>query len=832
MLVSTAEDSPSSEVKRDGEMTEAQHVAGLPPPPQPLTVAVAINGKKKSKYAVKWALEKFIPEGKVVFKLLHVRPKITKVPTPIVGNSIPISQVREDIAAAYIKETEWQTSQKILPFQNICIRQKVQADIMIIESDNVAEAIAQVVSDHNINKLVIGDSSSGIFSRKLKLSSKISVCSPSFCTIFAVSKGKLQSIRPSDSETNGNFRDDSSSVSSTATTSGLTSNSQTDISVASYSNLQSLSLSLPMQRFQALSTINRGVIHSNITSGETNHSRCQSLDTEEKRNSVSSCHSGSEYEVQMSQSSSSTSLPTDYPLSDQASKSYAPTDCSASDSQENINLELEKLRIELRHARGIYAVAQSEAIEASRKLNDLNKQRLDGMIKLKEINYREEKVRELANLEKERCEVVIKEAEYMRLQAEREASHRVEAEIKAMRDAREREKLEEALVGPAPQYQMFAWDEIVSATSSFSEELKIGMGAYGTVYKCSLHHTTAAVKVLHSKDNHNAKQFQQEIEILSKVRHPHFLILLGACPERGCLVYEYMENGSLEDRLFRVNNTPSIPWFERFRIAWEVASALVYLHNYKPKPIIHRDLKPANILLDGNFLSKIGDVGLSTVLQLDASSVSTLNKDTGPVGTLSYMDPEYQRTGLISAKSDVYAFGLVILQLLTAKPAMALTHTVESAIDDGCLVEILDSTAGSWPLQETEELAKLGLSCSELRRKDRPDLKEHVLPLLGRLKKVADTVRDSVSNPQPNPPYHFICPILKEVMKDPCVAADGYTYDRKAIEQWLEENDKSPMTNLLLPNRNLLPNYTLLSAIMEWTSKSNQEQLSCLSGRT
>lgn len=248
---------------------------------------------------------------------------------------------------------------------------------------------------------------------------------------------------------------------------------------------------------------------------------------------------------------------------------------------------------------------------------------------------------------------------------------------------------------------------------------------------------------------------------MSKIRHPHLLILLGACINHGCLVYEYMENGSLEERLFRKNNTPAIPWFERYRIAWEVASALVFLHHAKPKQVIHRDLKPANILLDHNLVSKIGDVGLSTMRQQDSTSISTTYRNTGPVGTLSYIDPEYQRTGLISPKSDVYAFGMVILQLLTAKPAIALTHVVETAIDDGNLTEMLDPEAGNWPIEETKELALLGLSCAELRRKDRPDLKDHVLPALERLIDIADKARKLVSNGQKLPPNHFICPILR-----------------------------------------------------------------------
>ncbi|KAG6579627.1 U-box domain-containing protein 35, partial [Cucurbita argyrosperma subsp. sororia] len=287
-----------------------------------------------------------------------------------------------------------------------------------------------------------------------------------------------------------------------------------------------------------------------------------------------------------------------------------------------------------------------------------------------------------------------------------------------------------------------------------------------------------------------------------------------------CLVYEYMENGSLEDRLYCRGNTPAIPWYERFRIAWEIASALVFLHSSKPKPIIHRDLKPANILLDRNLVSKIGDVGLSTVFNSDPL-MSTAFKNSGPVGTLCYIDPEYQRSGLISPKSDVYAFGMVILQLLTAKPAVALTHVVETAIDNCSLDKVLDIEAGHWPVEETYELARLGLHCAEMQRKDRPDLKDHVLPLLLTLKKVADEAR-SLASKLPAPiPNHFICPILQDVMNDPCVAADGYTYDRWAIEKWLQENDNSPITKLPLSDKNLIPNFSLLSAIVEWNSRKN-----------
>lgn len=801
----------------ENEITHSQGQLVLPSPPR-LIVAIAIDGKRSSKYVVRWALDKFVPQGEVLFKLLHVRPRITTVPTPM-GNSIPLSQVREDVAAAYKKEMEWQTTEMLLPYKKMCSQRKVQVEVMLIESDDVENAIAEEVNKSAISKLVIGAASCGIFTRKPKkhnLSSRISACTPSFCTVFAVSKGKLSSIRPSDLESSASIKDDSSDTSCSAKSStSYTSSSRGDTSsVTSHSHLHSPSL--PMQHFKALSTAK--------LSTQANHSRCQSLQIEEGDET----DNGFEFKSTVRRTSSVQSLITDAQswISDQASTSDMLTDYPSSESQANLNFELEKLRIELRHARGMYAMAQSETMDASRKLNNLKERQLEEAMKLKDVKSKEQRAEELARHEQEKHHAAKTEAAYVKDCAEREASQRKEAEMKALHDAKEKEKLEDALSGQALQYQIFSWEEIVSATSSFSESLKIGMGAYGTVYKCSMHHTDVAVKVLHSKESHQSKQFQQELEILSKVRHPHLLLLIGACPDHGCLIYEYLENGSLEDRLLRRNDTLPIPWFARFRIAWEVASALVFLHNSKPKPIIHRDLKPANILLDHNYVSKIGDVGISTMLN-DDPTISTKDNGTGPVGTLCYMDPEYQRTGQNSPKSDVYAFGMVILQLLTAKPAVALTHTVERAIEEGSLVEILDEEAGDWPLEETRELAMLGLSCAELRRRDRPDLKDEVLPKLEKLKKIADKARDAASNVKISPPSHFICPILKDVMADPYVAADGYTYDRTAIEKWLEENDKSPMTNLPLPHKNLIPNYTLLSAITEWKSRESGDESRC-----
>jgi len=241
----------------------------------------------------------------------------------------------------------------------------------------------------------------------------------------------------------------------------------------------------------------------------------------------------------------------------------------------------------------------------------------------------------------------------------------------------------------------------------------------------------------------NLMSFDDQVEVLSCIRHPNMVLLLGACPEYGILVYEYMARGSLDDRLFRRGNTPPISWQLRFRIAAEIATGLLFLHQTKPEPIVHRDLKPGNVLLDHNYVSKISDVGLARLVPAVAENV-TQYRVTSAAGTFCYIDPEYQQTGMLGVKSDVYSLGIMLLQLLTAKQPMGLAYYVEQAIEEGTLKDMLDPAVPDWPLEEALSLAKLSLQCAELRRKDRPDLGKEVMPELSRLREIGEESLDSV----------------------------------------------------------------------------------------
>ncbi|KAF4365816.1 hypothetical protein G4B88_012881 [Cannabis sativa] len=232
----------------------------------------------------------------------------------------------------------------------------------------------------------------------------------------------------------------------------------------------------------------------------------------------------------------------------------------------------------------------------------------------------------------------------------------------------------------------------------------------------------------------NAEEAALAAAEMEKAKHPNMVLLLGACPEFGCLVYEYMNNGSLEDRLCQRGNTPPISWRKRFKIASEVATALLFLHQTKPEPLVHRDLKPGNILLDKNFVTKISDVGLARLVPPSVADQVTQYRMTSAAGTFCYIDPEYQQTGRLTTKSDIYSFGILLLQIITAKPPMGLAHHVSKAIEKGNFGDMLDPAITDWPIDETLAFANLALKCAELRKKDRPDLALDIVPQLKRLK--------------------------------------------------------------------------------------------------
>ncbi|KAJ4873962.1 putative receptor-like protein kinase [Raphanus sativus] len=210
--------------------------------------------------------------------------------------------------------------------------------------------------------------------------------------------------------------------------------------------------------------------------------------------------------------------------------------------------------------------------------------------------------------------------------------------------------------------------DIVRATNNFEERWLIGKGGFGDVYKAILPDgSRAAIKRAKTGSGQGILEFQTEIQVLSRIRHKHLVALKGYCEENSemILVYEFMEKGTLKEHLYGSDLAP-LSWKQRLEICIGAAKGLQYLHSGS-EGIIHRDIKSTNILLDENNVAKVADFGLSKLVVRNQDSI---NISTNIKGTFGYLDPEYLETHVLTEKSDVYAFGVVLLEALCARPAL------------------------------------------------------------------------------------------------------------------------------------------------------------------
>ncbi|PHU07311.1 putative receptor protein kinase TMK1 [Capsicum chinense] len=298
------------------------------------------------------------------------------------------------------------------------------------------------------------------------------------------------------------------------------------------------------------------------------------------------------------------------------------------------------------------------------------------------------------------------------------------------------------------------------ATNNFNEENILGRGGFGIVYKGKLHHgTEIAVKRMEASiaSNKGLNEFKAEIEVLTKVKHRHLVALHGFCVNgyERLLVYEYMPQGTLGQHLFDHDQLGFLPltWKQRITIALDVARGVEYLHGLAQQSFIHRDLKPSNVLLDDDMRAKVSDFGLVKNAPDGKYSV-----ETRLAGTFGYLAPEYASTGRVTTKIDVFAFGVILMEILTGRKALDdnlpedRSHLVawfrKVVVNKENIVGVLDPTLD--PDEETYQsickVAELAGHCAAREPSQRPDMGHAVnvlAPLVEQWTPTANTGDDS-----------------------------------------------------------------------------------------
>ncbi|KAI4977628.1 hypothetical protein ZWY2020_008515 [Hordeum vulgare] len=287
--------------------------------------------------------------------------------------------------------------------------------------------------------------------------------------------------------------------------------------------------------------------------------------------------------------------------------------------------------------------------------------------------------------------------------------------------------------------------ELRAATADFSPLLMVGVGGFGCVYRGALrlpggnpHGTAVAVKRLNPNGGQGHKEWLAEVQFLGIVEHPNLVKLVGYCatqtdqgPQR-LLVYEFMPNKTLDDHLFNPEH-PVLPWEVRLQVALGAAEGLLYLHEGLELQIIYRDFKAANILLDEEFRPKLSDFGLAR----EGPSEGQTHVSTAVMGTYGYAAPDYVQTGHLTTKSDVWSFGVVMYEILTARRSVEkkrpkneqklLEWVRRHPADTEQFREIMDTRLdGRYSMRGAREIAKLANSCLAKYAKDRPTMVEVV----------------------------------------------------------------------------------------------------------
>ncbi|KAA8533710.1 hypothetical protein F0562_031227 [Nyssa sinensis] len=638
------------------------------------TIFVAVGKNvKESKSTLLWTLHSFA--GKKIC-LLHVRQPAHLV--TLVDGKFSASKLKQAAVKAY-QALEWQTTHKLLNQYLLMLAQVgVQAGKVSIEMENVEKGIIQIIAQYGIRWLVMGGAADKRYSKELSnLKSKkaifVSQQAPVSCHIWFACKGCLIHTRSVNIGSNEGSIVALSSPKSTRGTTLLQSSADADEDA---DELEGISRKFSSQC----------LVHSTRSKDKmVDTSRSAVLLMDELRGDGSSLPSPLE-SGDCLHHPSSVLLLEEKPQGRATHEIYDKLEHAMLDAENSKEKGFgESVRQRKAEEDAMEAIHRAEASESlcMKEINERKemeallgrqKQELESMKNqhdkiIKELQIVQDQKLVLEGQMKESC-CVKEELEEKIIQAvkllvsfkEKRDELKIEHD-NAIREINGPRKFveEDAASVCRPHFFAFSFWEINEATQNFDPSWKIGDGRFGSVYKGFLRHVKVAIKMLPSRGSQGHMEFEREAGFFSRVRHPNIVTLIGICPESRSLIFEYLENGSLEDRLACRGKAPPLPWQTRTKIAIEICSALIFLHSYNPC-IVHGNLKPTKVLLDANCVSKLSDSGIYHLIPQDENTTyaTTLCNKTDPEFSV-YMDPEFLETGELTVESDVYAFGIILL---------------------------------------------------------------------------------------------------------------------------------------------------------------------------
>ncbi|XP_022930797.1 probable L-type lectin-domain containing receptor kinase VII.2 [Cucurbita moschata] len=287
----------------------------------------------------------------------------------------------------------------------------------------------------------------------------------------------------------------------------------------------------------------------------------------------------------------------------------------------------------------------------------------------------------------------------------------------------------------------FAYDDVYAATDGFSEANVVGFGRNGMVYKGELGRSKVAVKKISVESECGMREFMAEISSLRRLKHRNLVKLIGWCKkEKGSLIlmYEFMENGSLDKKLFECDENTTLSWEKRMKVLSDVATGLLYLHQGWDYKVIHSDIKANNVLLDRDMNARLGDFGLARM----QPNKRTVDKKR-VVGTVGYLAPEVVRTGRVSMQGDVFGFGVLVLEVVCGRRAMEegkplLVDWMRGVMERNEIVVAVDERLKveevGEEIDEMERMVCLGLLCAHPEAGARPTMQQ-VMNILGEINK-------------------------------------------------------------------------------------------------